>query len=308
MSLRSILFAGAALAVAAAPAAHAATALYATNNGGLTQSNSGPGLATVSHSDSAKFGTASGYEFLGGVGVSAFAHTSSGNGYQNMQVVSTAGFADAFRVGPSTRGLFDEGAGVFQLTFSMQVSGSVDAQGTLEPPEYPFDIYSSAIGAYSYSWNVGGHTGGGGVDLRFNSNGLSQVDVTGDGPAGTFGAVLFVRLNDVVNLNLFARSSAVADGRAQATGMADFGHTLRWGGITNVAFIPDGGAGPIDLPDDFQLSLVSGGTGFDYWNAAGPNPYTSGGVPEPGAWTLMILGFLATGSAIRARRRGLVGA
>jgi hypothetical protein len=73
------------------------------------------------------------------------------------------------------------------------------------------------------------------------------------------------------------------------------------------------------LPSNSDIAIVQSGT-FDYsipgavtnsygWGAneywAGFNDITtqsSGGVPEPGAWALMLLGFGAVGAALRQRR------
>lgn len=307
MSSRCVVLALAlTLTVASAEAAHAATAFLFSNNG-ASESATGPGLATVQTGDSGKFGTASGYEFLGGVGVSAFAHVAGKRGYQNMQVFSSASFTDSFRVSTSTPGLFDAGSGVFILDFRMETSGSASAQNS-PIPGVP-GIFSSATAAYTYDWQVGQIAGRGSVDDRAFANGTHGREVTGSG-ADQFGVgTLFVRLGDVVNLRLSASASATADGHADATGVSDFSHTLRWGGLTGVRFQPNDGNGNTIVfpPDAFRLTLVSDTTGFDYVSAAGPNPYTHGAVPEPGAWALMILGFAASGAALRRRRCACAG-
>jgi len=42
---------------------------------------------------------------------------------------------------------------------------------------------------------------------------------------------------------------------------------------------------------------------FDYWNAAGPNPFNT--VPEPANCAIMIAGFAFAGAAARRRRLAL---
>lgn len=306
--MRPHVIAGVMLAVlSGASAAQAGTAFYFSNNGPKdTQAN--PGLATVTYSDAHRYGTASAYEFVGGVGVSTFSSTTgvSTNSFVNMQTGSSASFADSFRVRADTPNLFEEAGGVYQLTVAIKATGTQQATGA----QQGVNSYSTATADYKYAWNVTapGHaaSGSGGVDTRFFDDGSTQTTVLGDGAAGTFGTVIFVRLGDIVSLSLSAGSFSSADGVAPATGFADFGHTLRWGGITDVSFIPDGGGPSPELPDGFRLSLTSDSTGFDYWNAAGPNPYTTpAGVPEPSSWALALTGFLFAGSAIRRRKAAL---
>ena len=50
------------------------------------------------------------------------------------------------------------------------------------------------------------------------------------------------------------------------------------------------------------------GIGEVAFNSTTPAPPPGGAVPEPGAWALMIMGFLGAGTAIRRQRRGTLAA
>jgi hypothetical protein len=68
-------------------------------------------------------------------------------------------------------------------------------------------------------------------------------------------------------------------------------------------------SGVVDLtgPESFELVYYQFGGNADLsYSVTGPGTvaYSTGGVPEPAAWALMLLGFAAVGAGLRARRRG----
>jgi hypothetical protein len=126
-------------------------------------------------------------------------------------------------------------------------------------------------------------------------------EIKGLGASGTFGEVLIVRLDEVYSLALAAEAFAAGAsyGGGAASGVADFGHTLRWLGVSRIQYQDENGAW-FDAPDGYKLTLTSADGQFDYWNAAGPNPFTTA-VPEPASWAMMIAGFGLAGAAARRR-------
>lgn len=293
--IRNALALGAALAallVASRAPAATATSTVTGQNSNMT----GAGFATAEKSTASGFGQANGYEFRGGVGVSAFGGT-GGTVSTQVNARATAGISDSFRV-TGASGLSNLGGTVFGLTVPILVSGEATSSHSVFPANPQFTSLASAH--YGYAWNVGGFSGAGEV---FNSKNTRGVAFQSDSTQPAQEVLLLVRLGEVVSLSFgaFAEVGLLGLPNAPASATADFGHTLRWGGVTDISAMDASGA-PIDLPADFTLSLVSGGSGFDYWNAAGQNPFTSAAVPEPATWATMILGFFGLGSMIRSRR------
>lgn len=299
--LPAFLAAGAAVTLSfAAGASSAATAIFFNNSGADLRSEQ-PGFATVSFSSSSRFAEASGYEYAKGVGAFASARVGSGHGYNNVQVTATAGLADQVRLGATTPGIIHQQNDVFAIFYSLRTSGTTGA--TNNPSAENPNFYSSGGGDYSFTYNVGGQGGFGGVDERAFENGTHSTTVSGSGAAQVSGVLGGLHLGDNFGVSFGARVFAFADGTVTASGIADFSHTLAWEGVQKIqVFNPATGLYE-DTPDGFKFTLT-GDSGADWMTAAGPNPFLNppGGVPEPGAWALMILGFGGVGAALRRRR------
>ena len=246
------------------------------------------------------------YEFNGGVGVSGFAF-GVGNGKDmqgdnSPQVHTLATISDRFVVG-NANPLNNPGNGRYFLTIGFS------AQGLRTTGQNPASNGVAMNPSAGYDWafrldtpgNV--FSGSGSVyDALFN--GSLTTTVTGLGANGTFSSLLEVAPGLEGSLLLRAGSFTSAEGRGDGSSAAsaDFSHTLRWLGVSRVQYL-DPNNQLVDAPADFRLSLLSSTSGFDFWNAAGANPFLppTGGVPEPASWAMMILGFGLVGSTLRRR-------
>lgn len=96
---------------------------------------------------------------------------------------------------------------------------------------------SAAFARYEYQWSVGGPSGG------FSGLGDATVALFADGEERRTSrgnpldsALLIVNIGDLITLNWSARAGATCSGTRPCSALADFGHTLRWGGVTGVYF------------------------------------------------------------------------
>ena len=268
----------------------------------VTESGAGQVSASVVHGAFER-GVGAAYEYTGGVGVAGATMSDSTQGGDFIpQVLSQAQFADNFRVGQGDgvgQGFGNLGSGLYRLTVAISVGGSVEVGQSPAPSN---GVPMSAQASYNWDYTIGGRRREGGMDLRTFEGRTTTVE-SGLGGNGVFREVILVRLDDVIGLALNAGSfsSASAHGGGTARSEVDFGHTLRWAGVEGIQY-DTGGGNFVDAPDGFRLTLNSTSNNFDYWNDAGPNPFTSGAVPEPGAWALMIGGFGMAGAMLRRRR------
>jgi hypothetical protein len=268
------------------PALAARGTLYSYNGGGNIADQSAPGFVSVDSSNSARYGRASGSEFTGGVGV----FTSASSSGQNMQAQASAGYSTTMTVSCPLSDLEDL---ICAFDIPMIVSGSVSASGACIPGSFCI----SAEAGYLFSWRVGTSygtvSGGGEVHQYFRDNGTQEQVIVGD-PFTSYRRI-FVDNGGTVTLSMQASAGAFSDsnGIYGSQAVADFEHTLRWGGVS-AAYSSSG-----RLLDLGQVHLF-GADGFDYVNAAPPNPFTSQ-VPEPANWALMAGGIAWL--VVRRRRR-----
>lgn len=255
---------------------------------GVDNTMTRPGFATAKFNHQSGFAEGNGYEFRGGVGASAFASVTGGGGPDKVASTSARGsasFSDSFRV---TLGqVADVGSATsFLLTVPILAHGS--ARFDWQPLPARPDLTSFGGAYYKYSWSVANASGKGEAG---ESKFVNRPEEVWDRNTGGLTASFMVSLGQVVSLNLYAEASVQAwvYGTAGSSGAADFGHTLRWGGLSSITGFDSAGQ-QIALPTGFQLALLSDTTGFDYSQAAGPNPYTSAPVPEPASWALMAAG------------------
>jgi hypothetical protein len=256
-----------------------------------------PGFATAKQVFGSSYSEGNGYEFLGGVGASAFSLSSGVSGSPTFASgLGKATFTDSFLV--ALGDVTDVGSATkFLLNIPIIADGTADIN--FSPSASNPALTSSAVAGYRYDWTVGSQSGSGNYkQVKLYSSPMTITDTMTGGP----GAMLMVTLGQLVNIYLHTEASPQTGslGSLPASAAADFGHTLRWGGVTSITGFDDGG-NEVALPTGFSLSLLSDTTGFDYMNAAGPNPFTAA-VPEPASWALMIGGFALAGGALRRRK------
>lgn len=300
-SVSKALLAGTALAIALAGGeAHAASANAGVSGApGGNATMTAPGFATAEQSFSGGFAQANAYEFKAGIGASAFAAATGAAAFRTVIARASASLVDSFLI-PDTEFLDEVPGGYFLLNFRIRADGSTSSSSTLLPSNPAFQ--SQTASKYTYSWTTGAVSGSGHhqSDKLLNAA-RPPIEIHEDSFKG---GTLLVRGGEVVHTRFTAFVEAGAFSLPDAPGNAatDFSHTLAWGGITGISAF-DGAGNALALPDGFRLSLLSSTSGFNYWNAAGRNPFTSGAVPEPATWAMMILGFGAAGTVLRARRR-----
>ena len=255
------------------------------------------GLATAKTVDKGSYAEANAYEFLGGVGASAFASTKAlPDAAYKVGAFAKASFSDSFRV--SLGQVVDVGdATSFLLTVPIIADGTAALNWQPFPANPSFSSYGGA--GYEYTWGVHNISGSGRYHISKSPN---RPEVVSDTSTGGTSAVFRVTLGQVVPIYLYAKADvlAVPLGSTGISGAADFGHTLRWGGVTSINGFNSSGQS-VALPTDFSLSLVSDTTGFDYRNAAGPNPFTTTPVPEPETYAMLLAGLGLMGTVARRR-------
>lgn len=283
-------------ALLTASAGHAGNVQLFSYNGFIPpdqRNQSGPGFVTAQVSHSAFFGNANAYEFLGGAGASAFATSRQ----LNMQAQASASFSQ----GMTARCPVASGC---TMLVSIQVDGSTSASGTANPGNP--NQYGSAQGAYNFNWSLTGPgvsaAGFAVVDHRFNNDGTSTLDIQGSPFSRVF--EITVRDGDRLSLGIRVGAGAFTDNFGPATGFAsgDISGGVRWGGVSSASVASSGMGAMAGLASSAALDLsqvsLLGDDGFDYINAAPPNPYLAA-VPEPASWLLCLAGV----AALLARRK-----
>ncbi len=291
------------LLLPAAPALAGQVTIF-TRSQTVTQAGTGQVSATLVHPDEQGWGSA--YEFAGGVGVSSSASSASRAREpfffpsDNIpQVSATAHFGDIFFALAGSSGTL--GTGTYLLSVGLHAGGGVVTHQSPAPNGVPM----SATAGYIFDYRLG--------NTIFRQGGISQINVDGSvtttesgvGAGGDFTEQLLVHIGDFTSFALNASSFASASsyGLGASSASADFAHTLRWLGVSRVQY-DTGGGNFVDAPDGFRLDLISDATGFNYWNAAGQNPFiATGSVPEPGSWAMLIAGFVLAGGAMRRQQR-----
>jgi hypothetical protein len=178
-------------------------------------------------------------------------------------------------IGQNTDLLTFTKAGVAPGTF-IDVSFAILVEGGIE-----------GIGGSQGRWQLGADLGGGAYDISasaFNSDTTGYVG----SPFGLYTATVTVQSDFQQPLDIELSASAVSQTGGEA--VADLTNSLYWGGITGVSI------GGVKV-DGFTVTSASG---TNWANSFIP---TSGGVPEPAAWALMLTGFGAVGASLRLRRR-----
>lgn len=210
----------------------------------------------------------------------------------NLGFVSATSFGDVFDQ-VVVSGLGDAGA---TLTFKVHVDGYLNANASAPTQFYAATAASSfqALVSLSTDRGFGGAKRVSGCTRSVTAgisvcNGDFDFGVSQSETVDAFMPVsVFVKNGDILNIVMSLQTSALAvapTATDAAEAQANFGHTVYWDGL---------------VFDDASRSVVlTSNSGFDYRYSAMP---ATGGVPEPAAWTLMILGFGAAGAMLRRRK------
>ncbi len=133
-----------------------------------------------------------------------------------------------------------------------------------------------------------------------------------DAPAGIPGITNHITVTDVTIRHAIYGSLDLSEVfTAASLGVANLSQSVNYfllpdgvgfGSIPGFPGIPGLPGGDPSPPSQFSIDSVT--FAFDRTQTGGPPP-TTGGIPEPASWALMILGFGAVGATLR-RRQGLV--
>ena len=313
-SLSTRAIAAAALALAIAFPASAATTVFARTYRGSFNDNfstsssteiNGATFALADRATDGGFAQAAAHSTAGALAGMSQVIISTGPGglSGSMEARSSASSAESIAIGDlycvgldcvSASAL---GIARLEYTFTIRASAGTSAFATSAENF----AANGALTDVTFNWSFAGASASG--HRRVESGG----SVTGDIASRTVTVSVAPKSEQILSLAfstysqagtiLFPGASRMAT--ANASSIADFQHTLQWEGIQGVrAFAADGSE--IALADGGRFTLL-GESGFDFWNAA-PG-FATGGVPEPSAWALLIVGFGAVGARLRSRRR-----
>jgi hypothetical protein len=161
---------------------------------------------------------------------------------------------------------------------TLRIGFDVDAHGGVAATRSDAEGFNLAMGSagIDYSFSFAGSVFSGSQSMAAGEaqviNGsfgsLSGfVDLT---PTGLVdGAYTFsdIALSMAGHAHALVQNKFIGLGLHTASALGDFGSTLQWQGISGVqAFDSEGSE--VALPADFQLGLIGGQNGFDYWSAA----------------------------------------
>jgi hypothetical protein len=191
------------------------------------------------------------------------------------------------------------GVDSISITYDIRASGGVSAFAG----DPRFDRASASIAYVATLFSASQSSSAGGNryrDLLGNDTGdiSSQSLTLGVRPGQELGLQMSFTVTADGALSSFANSGQTS---AAVTALADFAHTLEWGGVTGFqAYDADGKL--IDLDPRGRFTLLNP-DGLDFWYSAanGFRPAVAGGVPEPATWALMIGGLVLVGGMLRRR-------
>jgi len=166
-------------------------------------------------------------------------------------------------------------------------------------PEAAYDVNSSPFTIHSLWANFGDHTTGQGLMMIVNGAGTANTMVWGEAGIG-------VQANTTYEFGTWIRST-------YPTSPAELNFTINGSAIAPTFFA----SSDTSAWQFFSATWYSGASttaDIALWNqnlAAGGNDFAlddisfsaTGGVPEPAAWAMMLLGFAGIGGALRSRPR-----
>jgi hypothetical protein len=218
---------------------------------------------------------------------------------------SSVALADAFALGCCTTGLSGASA-LAEYNDVLFLHSATIADGTVGQLTANILVNGGAGGSTSgqfWSGNVSWRAttalnGESFVDSYFSSgDGTNGFTSTGSNNFGlrsfTFDVVFGAASNVILRVETGASASAGGFGANSAQFSSDLSHTVSWQGISGLTV---GGVAVTDF------TAVSTDTGFDFARGFNPPADTGGGVPEPSAWALLLVGFAGVGGMIRRRR------
>jgi hypothetical protein len=285
-------------ALVATPALAGTTSIFVSDSGGTildSQSSSGQTAGAVTsggeYAATADFGVLKSY--VGGNAPVVLGPCCSFSSYTLGAEVS---FTDVVTISAAPGVTSGSYTATLFLSGTLEPLASVSASGNVgfATMEASLELVDAATRPFDLSYtlsNYSGFIGSGGGSL----NGDRYTGAyTG---AFTFSIPYENLVGQTIKVSLKCGMNAInLQGGDAAGGICDLGHSLYWGGISNIV---DQNGTPV------AGASAMGGSGFNYLNAS-PLYVPPGGVPEPGNWALLIAGFGLTGMMQRHRRMATI--
>jgi len=280
-----------ATAMATAGAAQASLTVSVFNgiiNSGSANSSNAGGPVSISLSDTTPDGRAISGFAQTDYGIAKAIATATGSPFGQVQAEARASWADSITI--TTPG---SSGGFFTARMALDHQLGFGAGGfSFNTVDFQFLATRDIVGdRYFYQYNLNtSFTSLLTATLSINNNGASSATVTNSLPASSLVVDFLIPFTSGQSLAISSSLNCAARGNL-TTAVCDAGNSAYWGGIRSVT--DSNGAA-------LSNWSVSSASGTDWQQSVIP---TTGGVPEPSSWAMLIAGFGLVGAMQRRRQR-----